>query len=107
MDQERSSTEGPGRWVARLRSALGGLDLLMGVLLGAMLLPLIIGPFVLVYEFVKAGAYMDAALVGSLFAACVALAVRGVRRGEFGPGILAAVLALLAIMVFTATRVPR
>jgi len=80
---------------------------LMGVLLGAMLLPLIIGPFVLAYEFVKAGAYVHAASIGGVFAACVALALRGVRRGEFGPGTLAAVLAMLALMLFMATRLPR
>lgn len=40
-----------------------------------MLLPLIIGPFVLVYEFAKDGAYAEAGLVGGVFVACVGSSV--------------------------------
>ena len=89
---------------SRFWSVLGGLDLLILIILGAMLLPLIVGPFVVIYQFIRAGAYSQAILVGGVFASCVALAVRSVRRGEFGPGTLAAVLALLAFMLFVATR---
>jgi hypothetical protein len=105
MSHKRSSTpQNPVPRPSRFWSVLGGLDLLIGVLLGAMLLPLIIGPFVLVYQFIKAGAYAYAILIGGVFASCVALALRGVRRGEFGPGTFAAVLALLALMLLVAAR---
>jgi hypothetical protein len=106
MDEAGSQSPRRASRLARLRSGLGGLDILVGVLLGVMLLPLIAGPFVLVYEFAKAGAYTHAGVVGSVFAACVGLVVRAVRRGEFGPGVFGAAVALVMLMLFMATRLP-
>ena len=107
MDNDPRLANGQDTWLTGLRSVLGGLDLTMGVLLGAMLLPLVVGPFVVVYQFVQARAYVDALLVGGLFTGVIAVGVRAVRRGEFGPATLAAVLALLGLMLFMATRLPR
>jgi hypothetical protein len=67
-----------------------------------MLLPLILGPVFLVYELIKAKAHAQALFVGSLFALCTGVAVRAVRRGEFGPGTVALVLGLLAAIVLAA-----
>ncbi len=100
-------TEGGVTWVARLRSGLGALDIVVGVLLAAMLLPLLIGPFVVGYQFAKAGDYISAGLVGSVFGACVILTVRAVRRGEFGPSLFGAALVLVAFLFFMVTRIPR
>ncbi len=83
------------------------MDIVVGVLLAAMLLPLLIGPFVVGYQFAKAGDYASAGLVGSVFAVCVILTVRAVRRGEFGPGLFFAALVLVAFLFFMATRIPR
>jgi hypothetical protein len=107
MDPEVEPAQEGDSWLARLRSAFAKLDVLMGVLLAAMLLPLIIGPLVLVYQFVKDGAYAEAALVGGVFAACVTLVARAVRRGEFGPSIFGVVFLLLALLAFLASRLPR
>jgi hypothetical protein len=105
--RDAGSTHGGTSWSKRFSVVLGDIDLLILVLLGAMLLPLIIGPFIVVYEFMKAEAYTAAGLVGAVFAGCAALAIRAVRRGELGPGTLAAALALLAFIAFMATRLPR
>jgi hypothetical protein len=94
-------------WVERLRSGLGVVDVLVGVLLAAMLLPLVIGPFVLAYQFAKAGQLGPAGLIGTVFAGCVILTVRAVRRGEFGPALFGAALLLVAVLGFLATRLPR
>ena len=107
IHERGSGSDGESPWLRRLRSAIGDMDLIVGVLLGAMLLPLIIGPLVLLYMLVTDGAYTEAVLIGSLFAGCVTLAIRAVRRGEWGPSILAAVLALLAILVFMAMQLKR
>jgi hypothetical protein len=77
-----------GSWLARLRSSISGLDLLVGLLLALILIPLIVGPFIVVLQFLIKGAYLEALLVGGLFTACVRLALRAVRRGEWGPGTL-------------------
>jgi len=102
--QQNSPQQGQASSPSAFWAVLGRVDVVIGVLLGVLLLPLIIGPFVLVYEFIKAGALGYAALVGTVFACCVVLAIRAVRRGEFGPGTLALVLGLLAIMFLVATR---
>jgi hypothetical protein len=106
MDQGASRIEERESWLTRLRSAFAKLDVLMGVLLAAMLLPLIIGPFVLVYQFARDGAYGEAGLVGGVFAACVALVARAVRRGDFGPSIFGAALLLLVLLALFASRLP-
>jgi hypothetical protein len=94
-------------WLARVRSGAGVLDIVVGVLLAAMLLPLLIGPFVVGYQFAQAGDYISAGLVGSVFAVCVILTIRAVRRGEFGPGLFGAALVLVAFLIFMARRIPR
>lgn len=83
------------------------LDGVILVLLAAMLLPLIVGPFVLMYSLAIDGAYAGAAFIGSLFGLLTLVAIRAVRRGEFGPGVLGLILALLAGMVFAANVLPR
>jgi hypothetical protein len=100
--------QGPrqGSWLERLRSGLGDLNILIVVLLAAMLLPLIVGPFVLVYEFASAGAYARPGLIGTVFGACALLVLRAVRRGEFGPPLFGAALVLVAFMFFMASRLP-
>jgi len=106
-DPTDSSSRGTGSWARGFSAALGSVDLVILILLGALLLPLVIGPFLLVYEFFNAGALPQALLIGGVFAACTGLAIRAVRRAEFGPGLLAAALALLGFMFFMATRLPR
>jgi hypothetical protein len=69
-----------------------------------MLLPLVLGPIVVVYQFVQAGQYVEAAALGALAAACYGVAARAVLRGEFGPGTVVTVLAIGAIILFVAIR---
>jgi len=90
-----------------MRSVLGGLNVLILMILAAMLLPLIIGPFVVVYEFARAGEYTVAATIGSAFGVCVALVLRAVRRGELGVGTFVVALMFAAFVVLMATRLPR
>ncbi len=107
MDQERDPAQRDSSWLARLRVAIGRLDVLIGMLLAVLLLPLIIGPFVVAYEFARSGAYIDAVVVASVFAAAITAAVRAVRRQEFSPGTIICVLAFAAVVLFMATRLHR
>jgi hypothetical protein len=83
---------------------LGKLDLVIGILLAVMLLPLVLGPIVAVYQFIQAGQYVGVAAIGALTTACCLVAARAVRRGEFGPGTAFTVLAGAAIILFAILR---
>jgi hypothetical protein len=104
---EASGSDREAVCLARLRSGLGGMYLVAAVVLAAMLLPLIIGPFVVVYEFARAGAYGSAGLVASTFGASVFLVLRAVRRGELGVGVVGMTLVFVALLIFMAMRLPR
>lgn len=65
--RDAGSAQANSSWSKRFSAARSNLDLLILVLLAVMLLPLIIGPFFVVYEFMKAEAYTAAALVGAVF----------------------------------------
>ena len=106
VPSEASTPDREGVWLARLRSTLGGLYIIAAVLLAAMLLPLIIGPFVIVYEFAKAGAYGSAGVVASTFGGCVFLVLRAVRRGELSISVVGVTVVLVAFIIFMATRLP-
>ena len=83
---------------------LGKLDLVIGILLALMLLPLVLGPIVGVYQLLQAGLYAGAAALAALTAACYLVAGRAVKRGEFGPGTVFTVLAGAAIILFAVNR---
>jgi hypothetical protein len=106
-----SQDEGPANdrtgLLVRVRAGIGSLDAVVGVLLVVMLLPLVVGPFVLVMDFAAAGQYAEAGLIGITFTCCAALAIRAVRRGEFGPAVFGATLVLVAVLVIMAKRLPR
>ena len=87
-----------------LRDFWSSLDTLIGILLAALLLPLLLGPLVAVYQFIQAGDYGTAAAIGVLATACYVVAGRAVARGEFGPGTAATVLGIAAVMAFVAFR---
>ena len=87
-----------------MRDLIGQLDLVIGILLALMLLPLVLGPIVGVYQLLQAGLYAGAAGLAALTAACYFVAGRAVKRGEFGPGTVFTVLAGAAIIVFVFIR---
>jgi hypothetical protein len=95
IELDKDPTELRESWTARVRSGTALLDGLVLALLGALLLPLIVGPFWLAYSFALDGEYAAACFVGSLFGLFALVAIRAVRRGEFGPGVLGLALALL------------
>ena len=108
MSEPNKGSPAPDQsWHEWLRKGAGLLDGVILVLLGAMLLPLIVGPFVLMYSLAIDGAYAGAAFIGFLFGLLALVVIRAVRRGEFGPGVLGLVLALLAGMVVVAKMLPR
>jgi len=90
-----------------LRALFGRLDLLIGVLLAAFLLPLILGPIVAIYQFARAGQYLDAIAIMALTIVCYSVSVRAVRRGEFGPGTVFTVLVTGAIIFYVAIHFRR
>jgi hypothetical protein len=96
----------PG-FLAAAREMLGQLDVVIGILLAVMLLPLVLGPIIAVYQFVQAGQYAGAAALAALTAACYLVAGRAVVRGEFGPGTAFTVLAGAAIILFAFLRLRR
>jgi hypothetical protein len=106
-DQDGRPASDRNALLARLRAGLSILDVVVGVLLAVMLLPLVIGPFILVLDFAAAGQYAAAGLIGATFTCCTALAIRAVRRGEFGPAVFGAALILVALLVIMAKRLPR
>ena len=107
VDQNERPASDTNALLARVRAGVSVLDVVVGVLLAVMLLPLVVGPFVLVYVFADAGQYSAAGLIGFTFTCCAALAIRAVRRGEFGPAVFGAALLLVAVLVMMATRLPR
>ena len=106
-DQDERPTSDRHSLLARLRAGASILDLVVGVLLAGMLLPLVIGPFILVLDFAASGQYAAAGLIGVTFGCCVVLAIRAVRRGEFGPAVFGAALILVAMLVVMAKRLLR
>jgi hypothetical protein len=87
-----------------LRALFGRLDVAIGVLLAAMLLPLVLGPIVAAYQFLQAGQYLEAAAIALLATACYVVGGRAVLRGEFGPGTVFTVLTLGAVILYVAIR---
>ncbi len=94
------------RFLTAVREMLGHLDLLIGILLALMLLPLVLGPIVGVYQLLRAGLYAGAAALAALTAACYLVAGRAVMRGEFGPGTVFTVLAGAGIILFVVIPTP-
>ena len=86
------------------REMLGRLELVIGILLVVLLLPLVLGPIVGIYQFLKAGEYAWAAGLAALTAACYLVAGRAVKRGEFGPGTVFTVLAGAVILLIAFSR---
>ena len=89
------------------RAFFGSLDLIIGILLAAMLLPLLVGPIVVAYQFAQAGQYVEATAVALLAATWYVVGGRAVMRGEFGPSTVFSVLGLGAIILFIAVRFRR
>ena len=90
-----------------VRAFFGSLDLIIGVLLAAMLLPLIIGPLVAAYQFAQAGQYVEAGAIALLAATWYVVGGRAVMRGEFGPATVFSVLGLGALILYIAIRFRR
>ena len=65
-------------------------------------LPLVLGPIVAAYQFLRAGQYVEGAAIALLSAACYAVGARAVARGEFGPGTVFTVLGLGAVILYLA-----
>ena len=108
MSEPNEGSPAPDQpWREWLRRGAGLLDGVILVLLGAMLLPLIVGPLVLMYSLAIDGAYAGAAFIGSLYVLLALVAIRAVRRGEFGPGVLGLILVLVVGMVVVANVLPR
>jgi hypothetical protein len=93
--------------LAAVRAFFGGLDVIIGVLLAALLLPLILGPFFVVYQFMQAGQYVEAAAILLLATACYAIGGRAVLRGQFGPATVFTVLGIGAAILYVAIRFRR
>lgn len=94
----------PRSLLEALRDLWGELDALIGVLLTLLLLPLILGPAIAVFQFLEAGQLVEAGAVAVLAAACYAVALRAVRRGEFGPSTAATVFAIGALILSVVVR---
>lgn len=92
------------RFLTAVRDLIGQLDLVIGILLALMLLPLVLGPIFGVYQLLRAGLYAGAAALTALTAACYLVAGRAVKRGEFGPGTVFTVLAGATIGLFAVSR---
>lgn len=107
MAEKDNTRERPAGTLAALRSFFGSLDLVIGILLAAMLLPLVLGPIVVAYQFAQAGQYVEAGAIAMLAAACYTVGARAVVRGEFGPGTVFTVLGLGGLILFVAVRFRR
>ena len=94
-------------FLGAIRAFFGSLDLLIGVLLAVLLLPLILGPLVVIYQFAQAGQYLEAAAIMALTAVCYAVSARAVRAGEFGPSTVFTVLGIGAIIFYVAIHFRR
>jgi hypothetical protein len=107
MDDLGPTDDQPPRFLTAARAMLGQLDVVIGILLAVMLLPLVLGPIFAVYQFMQAGQYAGAAALAALTAACYLVAGRAVRHGEFGPGTALIVLAGATIILFAVLRLRR
>ena len=74
-------------WVERVRSGERLANGALVVILALFLLPLVVGPFVAAWQFAIDGQYAGALFIVSLFGCLALVAIRAVRRGEFGPGV--------------------
>jgi hypothetical protein len=107
MTDDDSIHDRPTGTLATVRAFFGSLDLVIGILLAAMLLPLVLGPIVMAYQFVQAGQYLEAGAIVLLAAGCYAVGcpsghARGVwTRHRFS------VLAFGGIILFIAIRFRR
>ena len=99
-----STRDRPIGALENLRAFFGSLDLVIGVLLAAMLLPLILGPLVASYQFARAGQYVEAGAIALLAATVYVVGGRAVTRGEFGPATVFSVLGLGTLILFIAIR---
>ena len=104
MTDDDSIHDRPTGTLATVRAFFGSLDLVIGILLAAMLLPLVFGPIVVAYQFAQAGQYVEASAVALLAATWYVVGGRAVMRGEFGPSTVFSVLGLGATILFIAVR---
>jgi hypothetical protein len=104
MTENDSARDRPTGALEAVRAFFGSLDLIIGILLAAMLLPLLLGPIVVAYQFVQAGQYVEAGAITLLATTWYVVGGRAVMRGEFGPGTVFSVLGLGAIILFIAIR---
>ena len=88
---EHEGTAGAPRrtqsWVERVRSGERLANGAIVVILALFLLPLVVGPFVVAWQFATDGQYAGALFIVSMFGCLALVAIRAVHRGEFGPGI--------------------
>ena len=102
-----STRDRPIGALENVRAFFGSLDLIIGVLLAAMLLPLILWPLVASYQFAQGGQYVEAGAVALLAGTLYVVGGRAVMRGEFGPATVFSVLGLGALILFIAIRFRR
>jgi hypothetical protein len=74
-------------WLERVRSAEGLANSAIVIILAVLLLPLVVGPFIAAVLFALDGQYATALFIVSLFGCLALVAIRAMRRGEFGPGV--------------------
>jgi hypothetical protein len=74
-------------WMERVRSGERLANATIVVILALLLLPLVVGPFVAAWQFAMGGQYAGALFILSVFGCLALVAIRAVRRGEFGPGV--------------------
>lgn len=94
---------GPGV-LGMLRGIESGLELAIGAGLGAILLGFIlvfvVGPSILVYECVRRGDLVSAALMTALIGSYTVFGLRAAVRHELGPGAAFAALGVLAMIAW-------
>jgi hypothetical protein len=104
MTENERARDRPTGVLETVRAFSGSLDLIIGILLAAMLLPLLLGPIVVAYQFAQAGQYVEAGAIALLVTTWYVVGGRAVIRGEFGPATVFTVLGLGAIILFVAVR---
>ncbi len=92
-----------------IRSIMGGLETLIGLLLAALLggfalLFFFAGPLALAYHYFREGDFMLALLVLVVVGSYTSLGVRAVVRQELGPGVYFACVAVLVAVAWAASR---
>jgi hypothetical protein len=107
MTENETPRDRPTGALETVRALFGSLDLIIGILLAAMLLPLVLGPIVVAYQFLQAGQYVEAGAIALLATTWYVVGGRAVVRGEFGPATVFSVLGLGAIILFVAIRFRR